>query len=53
MQRNEDKQRYLSREPEPIPYWTPGRKGFILGATLTALVVLFLLWTGWIKPSWM
>lgn len=53
MRGNQGEQRYQSREPEEASYWTPGRKGFFLGACLTALILLFLLCAGWIRPSWM
>lgn len=52
MREGDDKEQ-VSREPKPIPYWTPGRKGFFLGAGGTALFMLALLWLGWAKPFWM
>ncbi len=53
MRENDEEQRHRCLEPDPIPYWTPGRRGFFLGVGLTALPLLIVWWAGWVKLFWM
>ncbi|MCR5858275.1 hypothetical protein [Mesorhizobium sp. J428] len=53
MRMRDNEQHSVPREAEPIPYWTPGRKGSFLGAGGTALLALLFLWLGWVRPFWM